>query len=354
MASVFCYLCLMSKDEIYMQRAIDIAQHSLGANAPNPMVGAVIVYNDRIIGEGFHAMYGEAHAEVNAFADISEDDSKYVDQSTIYITLEPCHHYGKTPPCVDKIIEMGCKRVVISCMDPFEKVSGKSIQKLINHGVDVQVGCLQEKGEELAKRFFTMIRKKRPFILLKYAQSSDGFIGDLDQQISISNDWAKRMVHKWRCQHMAILVGTRTAMVDNPSLTNRYFMGRSPIRFFIDKDLKVPHNFNLFDGVTPTYVFTKEGNKPDNTSVIPLYIDFDANVLDQIIEHWNKLSIQSVLVEGGGYTIQQFIDRNVWDEMKVFRSKTTLNNGVQAPLFNLLPDQHEQVGDNDLYTFFNR
>lgn len=343
----------MYKDEFFMQRAIDIAYLSHGNNAPNPMVGAVIVYNNQIIGEGFHAKYGEAHAEVNAFADVSDENTMYLPQSTIYITLEPCHHYGKTPPCVDLILKKGCKRVVIACKDPFEKVAGKSIQKLKENDVEVTVGCLEEQGRELAKRFFTNVSKKRPFIRLKFAQSKDGFIGAKDKQVSISNAWAKRMVHKWRCYDMAILVGTNTALIDNPSLTNRYFVGRSPIRFFIDKDLKVPDTYHLYDGSVMTYVFTAEGNTPSSKNVTPLHIDFTTEVVPQIIQHWNSLSIQSVMVEGGAYTLQQFIDQSFWDEMNIFQSEIYLKEGMKGPLITGLPSKHEQIEDNSLYTFMN-
>ena len=264
----------MTKDEKYIRRCIQLARNGLCNAAPNPMVGAVIVYQDRIIGEGYHARCGEGHAEVNAIRSVK--DESLLKDSTIYVSLEPCSHYGKTPPCADLIIRKGIPRVVVGCTDPFPLVAGRGIRKLKEAGIDVKVGVLEEECKQLIKRFVTLNIKKRPFVTLKWAQSADGFI-DVERTsgkpVVLSTPITSMYVHKQRAEHQAILVGRRTALLDNPSLTVRNWYGKNPLRLVIDKDLSLPSDLHLFDGSVPTLVFTAR-ETPDKPNVTYTVLDF--------------------------------------------------------------------------------
>ena len=323
----------MTKDEKYISRCIQLAKNGLCNAAPNPMVGAVIVHNDTIIGEGYHIRCGEAHAEVNAIHSVK--DESLLKDATIYVSLEPCSHYGKTPPCADLIINKGIRKAVVGCMDPFSLVAGRGIQKMRDAGIEVKVGVLEEECRRLIRRFVTFNTQKRPFITLKWAESADGFI-DLNRTgghpFVFSSPLSSMIVHKRRAEHAGILVGRRTALLDNPSLTTRSWYGKNPTRMVIDKDLTLPTNLALFDGSVPTLVFTRRNDTPilPNTEYIPL--DFGRDILPQLMEVLYEKKIQSLMVEGGSLLLQSFIDSGMWDEAYIECSPTLLHEGVAAPL----------------------
>lgn len=326
----------MKEDEIYMHRCIQLARNGLCGAAPNPMVGAVIVCDGKIIGEGYHAKCGEAHAEVNAIRSVKNQE--LLKRSTIYVSLEPCAHYGKTPPCADLIVEKQLKRVVVGCQDPFAKVDGKGIEKLRQAGIEVTVGVLEKECLELIERFVTYHARKRPFITLKWAQSEDGFI-DLNrtagEPVKLSNDFTSMLVHKRRAEHDAILVGTRTALLDNPSLNVRNWYGKSPLRLVIDRNLTLPSHLKLFDGSQPTILFTAQ-RKENLHHVEYVTLDFSQPILPQIVEVLHARKIQSLLVEGGAMLHQSFIAENLWDEAFVEVAPIALGSGVKSPS---LPDE---------------
>ncbi|MBR6538920.1 MAG: bifunctional diaminohydroxyphosphoribosylaminopyrimidine deaminase/5-amino-6-(5-phosphoribosylamino)uracil reductase RibD [Bacteroides sp.] len=322
----------MKEDELYMHRCIQIARNGLCGAPPNPMVGAVIVCDGKIIGEGYHAKCGEAHAEVNAIRSVKNHE--LLKRSTIYVSLEPCAHHGKTPPCADLIVEKQLKRVVIGCQDPFAKVNGKGIEKLRQAGIEVEVGVLEDACLELISRFVTFHAQKRPYITLKWAQSSDGFIDYKrcdGEAVKLSNNFTRMLVHKRRSEHTAILVGRRTALLDNPSLTIRDWHGKAPIRLVLDKDLSLPRSLHLFDGSVPTIVFTSKQKAPDN-NVEYIQLDFSTSILPQMMEVLCARNIQSLLVEGGSVLLQSFLDENLWDEIFVEEAPLTLQDGVKAPI----------------------
>lgn len=341
-----------------MKRCIDLAKNGFGQTYPNPMVGCVVVHNGLIVAEGWHHRAGEPHAEVNAINNL--DDKRLIKQSTLYVSLEPCSHFGKTPPCANLIIEKGFKRVVIGMTDPFAKVSGKGIQKLMTNGCDVIVGICEEECFELNKRFITFHEKKRPYIILKWAESQDGFLSPFEfgkhkfqDPVWLTNPYSKQRVHQWRSQEQAILVGTHTALMDNPALTTRLWEGQNPIRILIDKDLKVPQTAKLFSEDTQTLVFT---NKKPPTKANPVEyceIDFNQNITPQLLKALHERDIQSLIVEGGRLTLQSFIDQNLWDEARVFTSKILLDQGTPAPEFDVKSHKTEYLLDDEL-KFYRR
>lgn len=325
----------MTKDEKYMARCIQLAQNGLCNAAPNPMVGAVIVHNNRIIGEGYHARCGEAHAEVNAIRSVK--DESLLKEATIYVSLEPCSHYGKTPPCADLIINKGIPRVVVGCIDPFSLVAGKGIQKLRDAGIDVTIGILEKECLHLIRRFITFHTHRRPYILLKWAQSTDGYI-DKERTdgypVILSTPFTSMLVHKKRAEHSAILIGRRTALLDNPSLTTRHWYGKSPIRLAVDKDLTLPKDLHLFDGSIPTWIFTGQ----EKVSSIPqtefITLDFTHNIIPQMMKVLYERKIQSLIVEGGSILLQSFIDTECWDEACIETSPLLLKAGIKAPVIS--------------------
>jgi diaminohydroxyphosphoribosylaminopyrimidine deaminase/5-amino-6-(5-phosphoribosylamino)uracil reductase len=318
------------KDELYMQRAIALAQLAGGYQQPNPKVGSVIVYQDKIIGEGYHQQYGQAHAEVNAVASVK--DKSLLTQSTIYVTLEPCHHYGKTPPCVDLILQHKIPRVVIGSEDPFPQVAGQSIQKLRNAGVEVVIGVLKKEIEWLNRRFFTTVRKNRPYIILKYAVSADGFIGREGEEIKISNAFSQRLVHRWRAEEAAIMVGTNTALTDDPQLGNRLYPGPAPHRIVLDRKGRLPKDLQLFDQSLPTLVLTEEP-KADQPNLEYLQLPFQSqDFLPSLLAALQGRKIQSVLIEGGAALLQSFLDAGLWDELRVLEANQKLGEGLAAPV----------------------
>lgn len=322
----------MTTDEKYIRRCIELASNGLCNAAPNPMVGAVIVHNGKIIGEGYHARCGEGHAEVNAIRSVK--DESLLKESTIYVSLEPCSHYGKTPPCADLIISKGIPRVVVGCIDPFSQVSGRGIQKLLNAGIDVTVGVLENECKNLIRRFVTFNTQKRPYITLKWAESADGFI-DINREngspVVLSTPITSMYVHKQRAEHKAILVGRKTALLDNPSLTTRNWYGANPLRLVIDRTLSLPSNLKLFDHTTPTLVFT-EKVKAGEENLEYITLDFSKDILPQIFTVLYERKIQSLLVEGGTTLLQSFINSGVWDEIFVEHSARVLGEGVKSPI----------------------
>lgn len=322
----------MTKDEKYIRRCIQLARNGMCNAAPNPMVGAVIVHNDRIIGEGYHARCGEGHAEVNAIRSVK--DESLLQESTIYVSLEPCSHYGKTPPCADLIIRKGIPRVVVGCVDPFSLVSGRGIQKLKDAGIDVKVGVLEAECRQLIKRFVTFNTQQRPYITLKWAESADGFIDinrEEGQPVVLSTPITLMYVHKQRAEHHAILVGRRTALLDNPSLTTRNWYGKNPVRLVIDKELTLPTSLKLFDGSVPTWIFTAQ-DKASTSQVTYFKLDFSRSILPQILQKLYENKLQALLVEGGSQLLQSFIDEGLWDEIYTEHSAKVLENGVKGPV----------------------
>lgn len=322
------------EEEKYMRRCIQLAQNGLCNAAPNPMVGAVIVCDGKIIGEGYHVRCGEAHAEVNAIRSVK--DTSLLKRSTIYVSLEPCSHYGKTPPCADLIIEKEIPRIVIGCQDPFAKVAGRGIQKLKDAGREVVVGVLEEECRYLIRRFITFHTLHRPYITLKWAESGDKYIDKCRESgspVLLSSPLTSMLVHKKRAEHSAIMVGTRTAELDNPSLTVRNWQGRSPVRIVLDRQQRLPPALHLFDGSVPTLVFTDKPHAAQtNLEYIP--IDFQQDILPQIMEYLYAQGLQSLLVEGGSILLQSFIDAELWDEIVVEESPLKLLSGVKAPEMN--------------------
>lgn len=322
----------MTTDEKYIRRCIELASNGLCNAAPNPMVGAVIVHNGKIIGEGYHAKCGEGHAEVNAIRSVK--DETLLKEATIYVSLEPCSHYGKTPPCADLIISKGIPRVVVGCIDPFSQVSGRGIRKLREAGIDVTVGVLEEECKNLIRRFVTFNTQKRPYITLKWAESADGYI-DINREngspVVLSTPVTSMYVQKQRAEHKAILVGRRTALLDNPSLTTRNWYGKNPLRLVIDRNLSLPSDLRLFDHSTPTIVFTAE-ERVNEENLEYITIDYSTDILPQILNVLYERKIQSLLVEGGTTLLQSFIDSGVWDEMFVEHSEIVLNKGVKSPV----------------------
>jgi len=312
-----------------MKRCLELAQKGAGLVSPNPMVGCVIVYEDEIIGEGFHQEYGEGHAEVNAINSIN--DKSLLNKSTLYVNLEPCAHFGKTPPCSNLIIENKIPKVVIGCVDSFSEVFGKGIEKMTNEGIEVIVGILEKESRILNKRFFTFHEKNRPYVILKWAESKDGFIAPNNQNepFWMTSSESKKLVHQWRIEEDAILVGRITAQKDNPFLTVREVQGENPIRIVIDKDLKLSTNLNLFDSAAKTIIFNTLKTKEIGKNYF-IKINFN-NLIKNILQELHKQNIQSVIIEGGRTTLQSFIDAKLWDEAKIFTTNKELNDGVKSP-----------------------
>lgn len=344
-------------DEIFMHRSLQLARNGSGSTSPNPMVGAVIVADGRIIGEGFHIRAGEPHAEVNAVRSVRNCDKHLLGVSTMYVTLEPCSHYGKTPPCCDLIISCGIPRVVIATTDFNSKVNGQGIARMRDAGIDVTVGVLSDEAVELNKKFFTLHRAERPFVTLKWAETADGFIDykrSGGNALSISNTCSMTAVHKLRAESDAILVGTRTALLDNPSLTVRKWGGRSPLRLVIDRKSVLPSSLSLFDGTVPTIVYTEcaeDGKFGKNVEQILL--DSSSSTLRQIMVNLAAMGVNSLLVEGGAALLQSFIDEDLWDVARVERNPSLfIGDGVPAPhLHRATQTSSQECCGNEIYTF---
>ena len=321
--------------EKFMDRCLELARLGMGHTAPNPMVGSVIVRNGLIIGEGYHMKCGEAHAEVNAINSVS--DYELLKDSTLYVNLEPCSHFGKTPPCSKLILEKQIPRVVVGCVDPSSKVSGKGIEMLRNSGCNVILGVREEESININKRFFTFHGKQRPYIILKWAQTKDGFI-DIEHEKEngergawITNDLAKTLVHKWRSEESSILIGTNTAEIDNPKLNVREWTGKSPLRLVIDRELRLDKSLYVFDSSVPTIVYSeKEDHSSENIEYVNL--NFEKSLPNEILDDLYRREVLSVIIEGGTFILQSFIDKGLWDEARIFTGTAEFMNGVKAPL----------------------
>lgn len=325
----------MTTDEKYMYRCLQLARKGLGHVSPNPMVGAVIVHEGRIIGEGYHRCYGESHAEVNAIASV-KDKSK-LKESTIYVSLEPCSHYGKTPPCAELIVRHEIPRVVVACLDPYPSVAGRGIAILRDAGITVEVGVLENEALELNKEFITLQTKQRPYIYLKWAQSKDGFIARRDaagksMPVILSNPFTQLLVHKMRSETDAIMVGTNTAVLDNPQLSTRLWSGKNPVRVVLDRTGRIPQDYKLLDNTIKTIVFTEamaEEKKQGKISFVP--VRFDEQLLNEVFKILAERNIASVMVEGGSHLLQSLIDSDLWDEACVEVADAELGSGLKAP-----------------------
>jgi len=339
-----------------MKRCLELASNGIGRVAPNPMVGAVIVYKDEIIGEGFHIHYGHAHAEVNAIEAVK--DQSLFSQCTLYVNLEPCTHIGKTPPCTDLIISKGIRRVVIGTSDPNPLVGGKGIERLKNNGIEVIVNILNKECCELNRRFITYFEKKRPYIILKWAQTKDKFI-DLNRKPGepvgvnwISNPLSRTIVHLWRSEEQAIMVGTNTVIFDNPQLNVRHWQGRNPIRIILDRTLRIPITSNVLDNSSSTLIFNEKKNeRKENTEYCK--IEFGKEMFNQIFNELYNRQIQSVLVEGGKKLLESLIVQNLWDEARVLVGDKYFEKGYPAPNF---PVKEEEVLEilNDRLFYYRR
>ena len=347
----------MPKHDVFMQRCLELAAQGAGAVSPNPMVGSVIVVNGRIIGEGYHSKYGGAHAEANAIEDILarvNDAEQLLKNATLYVNLEPCAHFGKRPPCSDLIIRYRIPTVVIGCRDPFEMVNGKGIEKLKDAGVDVIENVLRIESLHLNRRFFTRIKKQRPYIILKWAQTSDGFFApeNRSEQRWISSDLSRKLVHKWRTQEDAVLVGKNTAMIDDPQLNVREWQGRNPIRIVIDRYLQLPKSLNLFDQSQTTLVFNSLKTDVDQEIKFLELEDFDNLLPELICYQLYLMDIQSLIIEGGKQTLELFIKTGLWDEARIFTSNQNWGKGLTAPELTGKLASSEAVNSDNLQIIF--
>lgn len=345
----------MKIHEKYLARCIQLAKNGLGTTYPNPMVGSVIVYEDKIIGEGWHKKSGEPHAEVNAINSVK--DKSLLQKVTIYVSLEPCSHFGKTPPCCDLIIQNKIPNVVIGTVDPNEKVAGKGIKKLLEAGVNVIVGVLENECNALNKRFFTFHQQKRPYIILKWAESQDGFIApsekDKKRPVWITNQYSRQLVHKWRSEEQAILVGTQTAVDDNPKLNVRDWTGKNPIRILLDKNNRSPKESYLLDNQVKTIVFCQSSVNANQENVIFEIIDFENNIVQQVLKVLFQHQIQSIIIEGGCQTLQTFINENLWDEARIFKGKSIFKKGTKAPTIKPKLANKQFILQDELIIFTN-
>ncbi|RDI53688.1 bifunctional diaminohydroxyphosphoribosylaminopyrimidine deaminase/5-amino-6-(5-phosphoribosylamino)uracil reductase RibD [Flavobacterium glaciei] len=345
----------MKIHEKYIRRCIELAKNGLGTTYPNPLVGSVIVYDNKIIGEGWHKKSGEPHAEVNAVNSVK--DKSLLKKATIYVSLEPCSHFGKTPPCCDLIIQNKIPSVVIGTVDPNIKVAGNGIKKLMEAGIHVTVGILEAECNELNKRFFTFHEKKKPYIILKWAESHDGFIAPIEKSekkpVWITNVYSRQLVHKWRTEEQAILVGTQTVIDDNPKLNARDWFGNNPIRVVLDQNNRIPKDSHILDNQAKTILFS--GFKPNLEKENGIFetIDFKKNIAEQIVQSLYTNHIQSVIIEGGRQTLHTFIDANLWDEARIFVGNTPFKNGIKAPILDRKQFEKYCIGTDELLIFRN-
>ena len=334
-----------------MQLALELAIQGKGSVSPNPLVGCVIVKDDIIIGQGYHMKYGEPHAEPNAVNSVMNKEE--IKGSDVYVTLEPCAHYGKTPPCANLLAGLHPKRVIIGAIDSNPLVENKGVKILEEAGIQVDIGILNSESIKMNRRFFTRIEKNRPYIILKWAQSKDGFIGgDNFEQVAISNSESQKVSHQLRADEDAILVGKNTALHDNPNLTTRHKIGgKNPLRIYLDKNLEVPSSHNLLNGVTPTICYNSKRNESlENLEFVQ--VDFNDSI-HQILKDLQDRKIGSLIVEGGAQLLQSFIDKDLWDEALVFTGDKNINSGTKAPNFDMASDTEEFINNDVLNRYSN-
>lgn len=342
-----------------MKRCLELAKNGLAKAMPNPSVGAVLVCDGQIIGEGSTDPYGGPHGEVNCINSVKKEDEPLIERATLYVSLEPCNHFGKTPPCADLVVQKKIPNVVVACTDPFEKVAGQGIAKLEKAGIKVRLGVLEKEAKELNRRFFTAIQKNRPYIVLKWAQTQDGFIAkNDDKQNWISNRLCKKLSHKWRTEEMAIMVGTNTVLIDNPQLTAREWTGKNPVRVAIDRNLRFDtpefqESLYLFDRESASIVFTEKDPPNEFYHKIACKNYGEKELIPQILSILHQKQIQSVIVEGGATLLASFIDANLWDEARVFVGNVFFGKGLNAPNLLQTPSSQEKIGDNLLYYYRN-
>ncbi|MBR6691162.1 MAG: bifunctional diaminohydroxyphosphoribosylaminopyrimidine deaminase/5-amino-6-(5-phosphoribosylamino)uracil reductase RibD [Bacteroidaceae bacterium] len=348
-----------ANDRLYMHRCLQLARCGVGSTSPNPMVGAVIVCDGRIIGEGYHIRAGEPHAEVNAVNSVKECDRSLLALSTIYVSLEPCSHYGKTPPCCDLIISCGIPRVVIGTTDYNAQVNGGGIERMRAAGIEVTVDVLQAESYRLNEPFFTFHRQQRPFVTLKWAQSGDGFVDrcrDGGEALRISNPISSISVHKLRASHDAIFVGRRTALLDNPSLDIRHWVGRRPLRLVVDRMGTLPDSLRIFTDGFPTVIYTSAGNnRVYGDSVECVVLDFESDIIPQVLAHLHSIRLNSLLVEGGPRLLQSFIDSSLWDVARVeVNGNIVVGSGVAAPALPLCKVVEKSCSGGNEVTIYRR
>ena len=350
----------MLTNEYYMLRCLDLAVLGAGTVSPNPMVGAVIVYQDSIIGEGYTSPYGGAHAEVNAVNDVlkqygEEEGKLLLMKSTVFVSLEPCAHTGKTPPCADMLVGYKVAKVVVGCLDPFAKVNGLGLQKLRDHGIEVVTGVLEDRCRFVNRRFFTRIPKFRPYVILKWAETSNGMFAPKNgTQRWITNAASKQLVHKWRAEEDAILVGVGTALIDNPRLNTRLWNGKSPIRVLIDKDLQVADNHALYQN-KETDLIVFNAHKTDwNDGVKYVALEnFELYLPQNILYQLYLMDVQSIIIEGGVKTINHFIEAGLWDEARVFIGDTSWDDGMKAPVLPVEKSCTLKISTDTLNYYYN-
>jgi diaminohydroxyphosphoribosylaminopyrimidine deaminase / 5-amino-6-(5-phosphoribosylamino)uracil reductase len=340
--------------ETYMRRCIELATLGAGNVAPNPMVGAVLVHNGQIIGEGYHKAYGGPHAEVNCIASVTEKNKHLIPDASIYVSLEPCAHYGKTPPCADLIIREKIKKVYVGTRDPFVEVNGKGIEKLSAAGIEVTSGILETECKDLNKRFFTFHTKHRPYIILKWAQTTDHKIGNAgNNRLIITNEFTDRIVHRWRSEEAGIMAGTNTVMLDDPQLTNRLWHGHSPVRVIVDMDLRLPSSLHVFDGSVKTIVFNALKHE-ENDNLFFYQVTRDVNLVHQVVNGLYQMKILSVMIEGGARLIQSFIDEGMWDEARVITNSKLISKepAIASPILTDSRLVDEEMISDDLIRIF--
>lgn len=338
------------QDQLYMRRALELAEWGRGSVSPNPMVGCVIVHQKQIIGEGHHQIFGGPHAEVNAIHSVKNQES--LKESTVYVSLEPCAHWGKTPPCANLLVEKRVKKVVIAAFDSNPLVGGKGIQILKNAGIEVETGVLEQEARIQNRRFFTQIEKQRPYIILKWAQTQDGFVARENFSSKwISGSMSRQLVHKWRAEEDAILVGKNTALHDNPSLNVRDWIGKNPTRIVLDSKCELPETLHLFDKSIPTICYnSKKSESQENLDFIVLGSDLS---ISNILKDLHSRKIQSLIVEGGSRVLSQFIESGLWDEARIFTGKAKFTAGIPAPILNQNPTETLSIGEDLLNIYYH-
>lgn len=344
----------MMMHEQYIRRCLELAQLGKGYVSPNPMVGAVLVHNGRIIGEGWHKEYGKAHAEVNCIESVADIDKQLIPESMMYVSLEPCAHHGKTPPCAERLVKERVKEVIVCNPDPFEKVGGRGMQILHDNNIATTTGILDKEGRWLNRRFFCVQEHKRPYIILKWAQSANGIFAPYgNRRYQISNVYSSSIVHKWRTEEDAIIVGTNTALADDPQLTSRLWEGKNPLRIVIDRSLILPTNLKLFKRETDTWVVNdKKDEQGDNLQYIKL--EFDEDLLENILQRLYDAKVQSLIVEGGAKLLHTFIARGLWDEARVITGDKVIEHGIAAPVLTNTAEAFEtSLAEDMLHVYVN-
>jgi diaminohydroxyphosphoribosylaminopyrimidine deaminase / 5-amino-6-(5-phosphoribosylamino)uracil reductase len=336
---------------LYMKRALELAEKGMGKVSPNPMVGCVIVHDNKIIGEGWHKSYGGPHAEVNAINDV--EDKSLLPQSSLIVTLEPCSHWGKTPPCAELVIKHQLKKVVICNIDSNPLVGGEGIEKLRGAGIEVITGVLENEGRFLNRRFFTFIEKKRPYIIAKWAETADGFIAREDYTSKwISNDLSRKLTHKWRSEESAIMVGTKTALQDDPQLNVRNWVGENPIRIVMDKYLSLPRTLRLFDQSQTTICYNSQLDESNEYNQF-VKLDYSAPIIPQILADLHLRKVQSVIIEGGAILINEFLKTGFWDEIRRFQGSNVFEKGIRAPQISYVVSERLELQDDTLSIYYN-